>query len=219
MAYKNNYSSGTSGGKSGLVGESTNLIRRLFSFLVSPYILIPGVMAGLLGVGFLYSKSVEYSEIIDRGLRGDLFVRTSGIYAAPMNLRKGSPLQLSRLVKHLQELGYLEQGSSQNDKRGFYNVRGTTIEITPGSDAVIDGVQAFHNLRVQFGRSGNGVESITDLERREELNDADVEPELISTVTNKDREKRKIIEYKDLPGSLVDGLVAIEDRNCAGTDP
>lgn len=212
MAYKNNYSSGTSGGKSGLAGESMKLLRRLFSFLASPYILIPGVMAGLVAAGFLYSKSVEYSEIIDRGLRGDLFVRTSGIYAAPMNIRKGSPLQLSGLVKHLQQLGYLEQGASQNDKRGFYRVRGTTIEITPGSDAVIDGVQAFHNLRVQFGRSGNGVESITDLERREELNDADVEPELISTVTNKDREKRKIIEYKDLPGSLVDGLVAIEDR-------
>lgn len=188
-----------------------DLRHKLLRLLRSPYVLVPGLIAGLVVSGLLYSYYVEYAEIIDRGLRGDLFVRTSGIYAAPLDLRRGSSLQLKSLEQHLRQLGY-QEGASQNEKRGVYQKRGTTIEIYPGSDARIDGRAVFRRLRVTFGQGGSGIESIVDLEGREELEDAEIEPELISTVTNKDREKRKIIEYRDLPATLVDGIVSIEDR-------
>jgi len=190
-------------------------LERLLStlgFLRSPFVLIPGLVIAVIGLGVLYNYYVLYSGIIDQGLRGDLFVRTSGIYAAPLDLHRGSPMPLSSLLRHLQQLGYLEYGRGQSEKRGFYRIDGTTIEITPGSDAVIDGQQPFHNLRVTFGQRGEGIESVVDLERREEVEFAQIEPELISTVSNKVREKRKIVAYEDLPKHLVDGIVAIEDR-------
>lgn len=196
---------------SSYAGKESAFRHKLFSLLRSPYVLVPGLIAGLVASGILYTYYVEYAEIIDRGLRGDLFVRTSGIYAAPLDLRRASSLQLKSLEQHLQQLGY-QEGTSQNEKRGVYQKRGTTIEIYPGSDARIDGRAVFRRLRVTFGRGGSGIESIVDLEGREELEEAEIEPELISTVTNKDREKRKIIEYKDLPATLVDGIVSIEDR-------
>lgn len=201
-------------GKSSVSYLSNRLerLRQSLSFLRSPFVLIPGVVIAVIFIGILYNYYVLYSGIIDQGLRGDLFVRTSGIYAAPLDLHRGSPLQLSSLLRHLQQLGYLESGRDQNERRGHYRIDGTTIEILPGSDAVIDGQQPFHNLRVTFGRRGERIESIVDLERRENVELAQIEPELISTVSNKVRERRKIIEYTDLPRHLVDGIVAIEDR-------
>src|SRR5262249_10878810 len=47
---------------------------------------------------------------------------------------------------------------------------------------------------------------------QQQLGQAQIEPELISSVVNQEREKRKIIEYKDLPKSLVDAITSIEDR-------
>lgn len=186
--------------------------RGRLGFLSSPFVLVPGLVIAIITFGMLYNYYVLYSGIIDQGLRGDLFVRTSGIYAAPLDLHRGSGMQLSGLLRHLQQVGYLEYGRGQNEKRGFYRIVGTSIEIIPGSDAVIDGQQPFHNLRVTFGQRGEGIESIVDLERREDVEVAQIEPELISTVSNKVRERRKIIDYGELPKHLVDGIVAIEDR-------
>ncbi|HYE74422.1 MAG TPA: transglycosylase domain-containing protein, partial [Blastocatellia bacterium] len=139
-----------------------------------------------------------------------IFVRSSGIYSAPLEVRTGSSLKAGELVAYLKRIGYLERGSSQNENRGQYAVRGNTVEIYPGTDAVIDGEQAFHKLKISFAASG--VQSITDLSNREQLPKAEVEPELISSIINQEREKRKIIDYKDLPQSLIDALVVIEDR-------
>lgn len=180
--------------------------------LRSPFVLIPGLVIGIVSLGILYNYYVLYSGIIDQGLRGDLFVRTSGIYAAPLDLHRGSSMPLGTLLRHLQQLGYTESGRVQNEKRGFYRIDGTTIEIMPGGDAMIDGTQPFHNLRVKFGRRGEGIESIVDLDQQADVEVARIEPELISTLSNKVRERRKIIDYNDLPKYLVDGIVAIEDR-------
>jgi penicillin-binding protein 1B len=190
-------------------------VLRLLIGMRSPFVLIPGLLMLLIGIGLLYNYYVKYSEIIDSGLRGDLFVRTSGIYAAPLDLQEGATISLSNLVRHLQQIGYVESGQARNEKRGSYRVSGTTIEVTPGSGAVIDGQRPFRNLRITFGSRGQGgqwIDSILDLEQNEKVVTAQVEPELISSVTNKDREKRKIIDYEDLPAELVNGIVSIEDR-------
>ena len=190
-------------------------MQRLLLGLRSPFVLIPGLLLILIGVGLLYNYYVKYSEIIDSGLRGDLFVRTSGIYAAPLDLQEGAAMTLSGLVRHLQQIGYVESGQTRNERRGSYRVNGTTIEVLPGSGAVIDEKRPFRNLRIKFGSQGERgqwIDSIFDLEQNVEVGIAQIEPELISSVTSKDREKRKIIEYEDLPGELVNGIVAIEDR-------
>jgi penicillin-binding protein 1B len=100
----------------------------------------------------------------------------------------------------------------ENDKRGFFAVRNSTVDIYPGSDTKIDGERAFPTLRVTFGRGGDGIQNIVDVDSQQRLGLAQVEPELISSVVNQEREKRKIIDYKDLPQTLVDAITAIEDR-------
>lgn len=186
--------------------------RHTWQVVSSPYLLVPAVILLLVGIGVLYHYYGRYTQIIDAGLRGDTFVRSSGIYAAPFNVTEGTGIRMSEVMSHLQAVGYLERGRTDNSSRGQYTVSGNSLEIFPGGDTRIDGMKAFRNLRINFDRSGRMVQSITDIETRDRLERAELEPELISTVINPEREKRKIIEYRDLPKSLVDGIVAIEDR-------
>lgn len=169
-------------------------------------------MIGLIGLGFLYSYYERYAQLIDRGLQGDIFVRSSGIYAAPMIVQPGTTISSSELVTHLKSIGYQEQAARLSEKRGTYWLRGETVEIYPGTDSEIDGRRPFPSLRVSFGAGGKEITGVTILETREQVSRAEIEPELISTITNREREKRKIIEYGDLPEDLVRAILAIEDR-------
>lgn len=186
--------------------------RRTFQAATSRFFLIPLVIVSLVVIGVLFYYYNLYTQLIDARLRGDVFVRRSGIYAAPLNLYDGSNLRMNALIAHLRSVGYLERGASPDETRGQFLVRGSTIEIYPGRDMQADGDRSFHNLRIAFGRDGSVVQSITDLDNRQRMEKAQVEPELISSVINQEREKRKNIEYKDLPQNLVDAIVAIEDR-------
>lgn len=186
--------------------------KRAYYHATSRIVLAPMLIIGLILIGALFYYYNRYSAIIDAGLRGDIFVRSSGIYAAPLTLRDNAGNRLNDVVAHLRKVGYQQATPVANDKRGYYSVRNSTLDIYPGSDTKIDGEKAFPNLRVVFGRNGEGIQTLVDLESQQRLGQAQIEPELISSVVNQDREKRKIIEYKDLPKSLVDAITAIEDR-------
>ncbi len=187
-------------------------IRRTFEVATSRFVLIPLTLISLIVVGALFYYYNLYTQIIDARLRGDIFVRASGIYAAPLNLYNGASMRVSTLLAHLRGVGYVERGAAQNEKRGQFILQGNGVEIYPGRDPLTNGSKLFPNLRVVFGRDGSVIQSITDLESRQRLEQAQVEPELISSVINQEREKRKNIEYKDLPQNLVDAIVTIEDR-------
>ncbi len=188
------------------------LFRRFYHAATSRVFLAPLLIIALIGIGVLFYYYSRYSAIIDAGLRGDIFVRSSGIYAAPLTLRNGAGIRANDLVVHLRKVGYQEGGPVENDNRGRYAVRGNAVEIYPGTDAKIDGDRAFSSLRVGYGRGGEAIQAITDMDSRQQVGQAQVEPELISSVVNQEREKRKIIEYKDLPQTLVDAIISIEDN-------
>ena len=186
--------------------------KRAYYHATSRIILAPLLIIGLILIGAAVYYYNSYSAIIDAGLRGDIFVRSSGIYAAPLTIRDGSGIRMNDVIAHLRKIGYQQGAPVANDKRGYYSTRNNVLDIYPGIDTRIDGEKAFPNLRVTFGRNGEGVQKMTDLDNQQQLGQAQIEPELISSVVNQEREKRKIIEYKDLPKTLVNAITAIEDR-------
>src|SRR5215813_13967 len=189
--------------------------KRAYYHATSRVVIAPLLIIGLILIGAAFYYGNRYSAIIDAGLRGDIFVRSAGIYAAPLTIREGSATRLNDVLAYLRNLGYQQGGRpAANDKRGYYNpTRNNVLEIYPGSDTRIDGDKAFPNLRLTFTRTGESVQKIVDLDNQQQLPQAQIEPELISSVVNnQDREKRKVIDYKDLPKTLVDGITSIEDR-------
>ncbi|MBS1790327.1 MAG: PBP1A family penicillin-binding protein [Acidobacteria bacterium] len=168
------------------------------------------VLAGLVATPILWYYYQKYSAIIDSGLQGKIFERSSGIYAAPLTLHLNSPVRQADLIRYLQGVGYVQQSVNSSDQRGRYAITATAIDITPSSEVMINNTKLFPTLRVEFGPTG--IRSLTDLDKHQSLAEAQVEPERISSTINQEREKRKNIEFKDLPKSLVDAIVATEDR-------
>ncbi len=171
------------------------------------------VLIGIIVLPILAYYYNHYSGIIEKGLEGKIFERSTGIYAAPLHLFVNGQHRQANLIRHLQDVGYVQQGPAPNDTRGRFIVSGNTVEIAPGSEAVINNAKAFPALRVVFGPNGNGILSLMETEKRQDLQEALVEPEKISSTINKDREKRKNVEFKELPKHLVDAIVAAEDRS------
>jgi penicillin-binding protein 1B len=185
------------------------LLRRIFSRRL---FIILGVLALICGSIFAYFY-VKYSRLIDARLRGDVIVRTTGIYAAPRMIRNGSAATLASIKSYLDGIGYVESTKDADSKRGRYAIKGNSIDIYTSSDAIINGARQFPNLALAFGAGGKGVAKITDLETKRNLDSALLEPEMMTALSNdKQRQKQKLVSYKDLPQDYRNAVVAIEDR-------
>ena len=185
------------------------MLRRIFTRRL---FIILGLLALIFCSIFAYFY-VKYSRLIDARLRGDVIVRTTGIYAAPRMVRVGSNATLPSIKSYLDSIGYVESTKEADSKRGRYTIKGNSIEIYTSSDALINGARQFPNITIAFGGGGKGVAKITDIEMKRHLDSALLEPEMMTALSNdKQRQKQKLVSYKDLPRDYINAVVAIEDR-------
>ena len=210
-------------GRSGSVGRPRRIVtfeqpgisfpRRVGRRLLSPLILIPlGIFLVVVLAFLVYYWSI-FSGRIDNLLRGDVFTRSAGIYAAPKQLRAGESISSDELIAYLKRAGYVEKGTQAETARGRFSLNGTNIDIEPSQDSTVDGVRQFQPVRAQFTKNGKAVSSISDIDGNNRLERAWLEPELISSVTGQERSKRKVIGFNDLPPHLVKAITVTEDRS------
>ena len=186
--------------------------RRLARRLISPPVIIPLLVIAALVVGFLIYYWTVFSGRIDNLLKGEVFTRSAGIYAAPKQLRVGQTLTPERLIEFLKHAGYVEKTQQADKARGRYSVGDGNVDIEPSENITVDGQRQFQSVRVQFSRNGKAIGSLTELDNNTHLDKAWLEPELISSVTGRERAKRKVIGFNDLPPHLVKAITVTEDR-------
>ncbi|MGB7924080.1 MAG: PBP1A family penicillin-binding protein, partial [Pyrinomonadaceae bacterium] len=182
--------------------------RRIFR----PPVIIALVFLTTVMVGVLGYYWFVFSARIDQLLNGEVFTRSAGIYAAPKELRVGENISADDLVSYLKRAGYVEKSQQADSARGRYNVSGATVEIEPSKDGVVDGRFAFAPLRIQFARGGKPIAAISDLKSGAHYEKAQLEPELLSSVTGRERAKRKVVGFNDLPQHLIKAITVTEDR-------
>ena len=156
---------------------------------------------------------VKYSRLIDRKLKAGPFQATSMVFASPRVVAVGDDLSPTEIIAQLRKSGY---GDSSGNRMGWCHLRSDAIEIFPGPDSYFDdeaGVVKFAKGRV------SGIISLRDnTERMQYL----LEPELITNLSDRNREKRRIVKFADIPPVLVQAVVSIEDKRFfqhAGFDP
>jgi penicillin-binding protein 1B len=185
------------------------LLRRIFT---RKLFIILGVLALIVCSVFAFFY-VKYSRLIDARLRGDVLVRTTGIFAAPRMVRAGSGATLASIKSYLDGIGYVESTKEADSKRGRYTIKGNSLEIYTSSDAVINGARQFPNIILAFAGGGKGITKITDVDSKRNLDSALLEPEMMTALSNdKQRQKQKLVSYKDLPKDYISAVIAIEDR-------
>jgi penicillin-binding protein 1B len=155
------------------------------------------------GIGTYYW--ISYGRMIDLRLSGHIQQTTARIYAAPMKIYTGQALTLADMANHLQRAGYSELDVSGTP--GRYVLHGNEIEIRPSDESYFG---AKNRLVVDF--SGADIQKIRSLDNGAAVDSAEVEPELLTSLFDSSREKRRAISYNDIPKILRDAVLSVEDR-------
>jgi penicillin-binding protein 1B len=175
-------------------------------------VIIPLFLLSAIVVSVLIYYWTVFSGRIDNLLKGDVYTRSAGIYAAPKQLRVGENLSEDDLIAYLKRAGYVEKNQQADTARGRYLITEVTVEVEPSQDSTVDGQRPFQHLRVQFSRNAKAISGISRVDGNARLENALLEPELISSVTGHDRAKRRVVGFNDLPTHLVKAIVVTEDR-------
>ncbi|MBA3354357.1 MAG: PBP1A family penicillin-binding protein [Pyrinomonadaceae bacterium] len=186
--------------------------RRVGRRLLSAPVMIPLVLIAASVFVVLVYYWTSFSGRVDNLLRGEVFTRSAGIYAAPKQLRAGETLSQDDLIAYLKRAGYVEKTQQADTARGRYSLNASTIDIEPSQHSSVDGQNQFQSVRVQFSRNAKSISSLFQLGGNTRLDKTWLEPELISSVTGQEREKRKVIGFNDLPVHLVKAITVTEDR-------
>ena len=191
----------------------TTFRRRLFRILTSPSVLVPvGIVTAIVLVVLVYYWTV-FSNRIDTLLAGEVFTRSAGIYSAPKQLRPGQPFSQEELLAFLKRAGYVEKSQQADAARGRYYVSESIVDVEPSDHTVVDGRRQFQRIRVHFARNLRSISSLAELDTNARIERAWLEPELISSVAGRDRSKRKVIGFNDIPPHLLKAITVTEDRS------
>ncbi len=161
------------------------------------------VLVGVVIVAVIFGIAYNhYQGVVDERLaHGPLFASVAQIFAAPQEVRPGQRLTAGSIAQSLRRAGY-----NGNPQLGTYQLRGDSILIKPGP-------QSFHSADgATITTTDREVQSIT-AENGVALRSYQLEPQLITALSeDKNRTKRRLVTYKDIPPRMVQAVVAIEDH-------
>jgi penicillin-binding protein 1B len=170
----------------------------LGKFLIASFVI---TFTAALGIGVYYYE--KYSRLIDAKLRAGAFANTSMLYAGPHSIAVGDQSSPADVAALLRNSGYTE---SKNSPMGYYIERQNAIDVYPGPESYYKregGVIKF---------SGSKVSQIISLVDNSQVTEYRLEPELITNLFDKKREKRRLVRFDDIPPVMKDAVLAAEDR-------
>ncbi len=177
--------------------KNDTVLGRVGRFLVLTCIVCIVLFAIVFGIAYHH-----YQGVVDERLaHGPLFASVAQIFAAPQEVRPGQRLAAASIAASLRRAGY-----NGNPLLGTFELRGNKVLIKPGP-------QSFHSTDGATITSVNDqVQSIT-AENGVALGSYQLEPQLITALSeDKNRTKRRLVTYQDIPPRLVQAVVAIEDH-------
>jgi penicillin-binding protein 1B len=171
-----------------------------------------GVLAIL--CGFVIYTYVRLAHIADEKLAHGPFPNSSVLFASPELIGVGDPGSPGLFAGRLRESGYTED--THSNQIGWFHLRPDAIEIFPGDHSYSDAEPAV--VRFSEGKISNII-ALSDNSDRTQYT---LEPEILSTLFDKNREKRRLVKFDDIPPVLVHAVISIEDKRFfqhSGFDP
>ncbi|MHB8390001.1 MAG: transglycosylase domain-containing protein [Acidobacteriaceae bacterium] len=158
--------------------------------------------AGFIVFAYYYHA---YEHVVEQRLRQPLFANTAKIYAAPREVRPDQKYSVQHIADDLTLAGYTSVGAAHPSQIGTYALNEDSIHIQPGP-------QSYHAPDGATVYTSKGVVKAIKADDGEQLSAYELEPELITGLSNKDRGKRRLVTYDELPKYLVPAVTSIEDR-------
>jgi penicillin-binding protein 1B len=189
---------------------------RFWRFWFGPFgkVLLALVLIGSTTGAAIFSYYwAKYARLIDRKLSQGPYNTPSKIFAAPEAAYVGQKTTPSEIISRLRGAGYSESSSNRN---GWYRIRPDAIEIFPGADSYFASEPAVVMFRE------DKIARIVSLRDNTDQAMYELEPELITNLFDKSREKRRLVRFEDIPKTLVNAIISIEDKRFfehSGFDP
>ncbi|UXI67521.1 penicillin-binding protein 1B [Tahibacter amnicola] len=166
-----------------------------------------------LGFGFIVAFGVPYTLYLDTQVRtrfDDLSWETpSRVYARPLELSPGLPLDAATLILELEAARYDEVTGARNP--GSFMRDGDHFVIARRAFAGLDGFEPARRIDVVLSRSR--VATIKDLDTGKSLDRVRLDPARIATLYGAEQQERRVAKLGQMPPLLVSGLQAVEDRD------
>jgi penicillin-binding protein 1B len=174
-----------------------------FGGRVLRFVLLAVLICVVVGAIVFTIAYYHYQNVVDDRLAsGPIFASVSQIYAAPREVRTGQKLTAAFIARDLRQAGY-----NANAQLGTFQLTGDSIQIKPGPES-------FHSTDgATIDTTGGEVQSIT-AENGASLRGYELEPQLITALSeDKNRTKRRLVTYKEIPPRMVEAVTSIEDRD------
>ncbi|HEX7173663.1 MAG TPA: PBP1A family penicillin-binding protein [Pyrinomonadaceae bacterium] len=188
--------------------ERADTRRRLLRF--AAIALAAAACVSLVTVFYLYRS---HARVIDERLASGYLTSRAGLYAAPRTLRKGQGITSARLVEMLKRAGYVEgdagAGMPSAVWSGSFRAGDGHVEILPRRAHEAGGRASFGAVRVEFNNRGRIAAVRGD---GAEIDSYTLEPEPLAQDVSMKTAERPALSYEDLPPTLVQAILAIEDR-------
>ncbi|MEJ2007870.1 MAG: PBP1A family penicillin-binding protein [Acidobacteriota bacterium] len=162
----------------------------------------------VLGVGLVYLY-VHFSRMVDARLSGQVFNHASLVYAAPTPVHVGESGTPEEFAARLRKAGYSTGRVGLHT--GSFEVANNRLVIRPGPDSFFNGPVIKEGPATLTFSHGH-LASIVALGRGTALENYWLEPEVITTLFGRNRAKRRVVEYQQLPKVLIDAVVSAEDH-------
>ncbi len=188
----------------------------LVRFVLHPWgraLLIAFLVVNTIGLAAFTYYYVRYSKMIEQKLAAGPFANTSMLFASPKIVMVGDEITPAEIIAQLRRSGY---GETRGNRMGWYNLRSDAVEVYPGVESFFlqeDGVIMFN---------GNKVSKIISLQDNTDRTQYRLEPELITNLFDRNREKRRLVKFQEIPAVLVKAVISAEDKRFfqhSGFDP
>ncbi|PCH84162.1 MAG: penicillin-binding protein 1B [Piscirickettsiaceae bacterium] len=131
------------------------------------------------------------------------------VYASPVELFQGFPMSASQFETLLGDLHYTHR--SNLNASGLYKRSGSTFSLRTRKFDFWDGIETAKTVHISFIH--NQVAQIKDLTSGRALPLLRLDPVQVGSFYPSHKEDRVLVKIDDVPQTLIDGLLAIEDKD------
>jgi penicillin-binding protein 1B len=167
----------------------------------------------VIGCSVLIYYYLKFNVMVDRRLQGERWQVPARLYARPLVLRTGMPMNVRAFVNVLNGLKY-EEKDDIPAAPGEFAVGAKTVTLTPRRPGPAEPVL----LEIEKDR----IKEMRGLSTKRSYATLTLEPELITYLFDEAREKKRTVHYEEYPDHLIKAVLAIEDRRFfshPGLDP
>ncbi|MBV1875535.1 MAG: transglycosylase domain-containing protein, partial [Cycloclasticus sp.] len=148
-------------------------------------------------------------NIVRTQFEGKRWELPAHVFANPVELYQGLPLSISQFESLLKDLRY--QRTTKFTSGGKYHHSGSTFTVKTRSFNFFDGKEVSKTIKIYF--NNNHIAAIKNVTAGKNEALLRLDPVQVGSFYPSHKEDRMLVKLDDVPRTLIDGLIAIEDRD------